>query len=377
MNKKIIPLFFAGLCVLALCMCAGCVANGTEASYENITIIDDLGREVIIPADVKTIALSGSGSARYVVYLQAEDMIVGVDTTDNSTNSNTEARPYMLAHPEIATLSLLGANKATISAELALGLAPDVILYSTEGSTGAAVADEATAQTGIPVVCFNQYDPADEFDRFAFNIRLLGTVLGKEQRAEDVVTFFGDMRDDLIQRTPDMAMTEKPVVYVGGVSNRGAHGMTSTKPEFIGFTLLSANQKAAGIGDTESANIAKEKILEWNPDIIFVDLGTLNAAGGGALVELKTDPSYQGMEAVLNGEIYTVMPDTSCKANHETSFANAYFVGTILYPEQFKDIDAKLKADEIYTFLVGEPVFNQMYKNTGSLAYQKVDLSTI
>jgi len=381
-----IPYIFSFVLILLLCISvffAGCIGMSEEQTESNasITVIDDLGREVVIPADVKTVALTGAGSARYMVYLQAQDMITGVDITDSTTNPTTETRPYMLAYPEITNLSLLAPVRATINAENALNIHPDVILFSTEGAEGAVIADEATAKTGIPVVCFEQYEPADDFDKFSNNLRLLGQVIGKEERAEEVIAFFGNMRDDLIARTPELSMDEKPVVYIGGVSNRGTHGMLSTKPEFVGFTLLSANQKVADVPATNigtaSANIAKEKILEWDPDIIFVDLGTLNAEGGGALVELKNDPSYQSMTAVINGEIYTVMPDTSAKSNHGTSFANAYFVGTILYPEQFSDIDPIAKADEIYTFLIGEPVFAKMNANTGGIAYQKIDLNTI
>ncbi len=372
-NRLIVIL---GLLLFLFSFAAGCVSTEIP-SGKTITVIDDLGREVVIPSEVKTVGASGSGSARYVVYLDALDMLIGVDSTDNSTVPATEGRPYMLAHPEIAKLPLLGASKASIDAELALALSPDVIIYSVEGNASAAAADEAYAKTGIPIVCFNQYDPANQFDRFAKNILLLGTVLGKQERADAVVAYFSAMKTDLISRTPDIPLEEKPVVYLGGVSNRGTHGMVSTKPEFIGFTLLSANHKAADIGDMASANIAKEKILEWNPAIVFVDLGTLRAAGGGALVELKTDPAYQGLTAVTSGSIYTVMPDTSCKTNHGTSFANAYFVGTVLYPGQFADIDAKEKADEIYSFLVGKPVFTKMYANTGSLGYQKIDLAAV
>jgi len=374
--------------VLVLLICvsvffAGCIGQSNEQAESNatITVIDDLGREVVIPADVRTVALTGAGSARYMVYLQSQDMITGVDITDSTTDPNTETRPYMLAYPEITNLTLLAPVRATINAENALNISPDVILFSTEGAEGAVIADEATAKTGIPVVCFEEYEPSDDFDKFSSNMRLLGQVVGKEERAEEVISFFGDMRDDLVARTPDLSMDEKPVVYIGGVSNRGTHGMLSTKPEFVGFTLLSANQKVADVPATNlgtaSANIAKEKILEWDPDIIFVDLGTLNAEGGGALVELKNDPSYQSITAVINGDVYTVMPDTAAKSNHGTSFANAYFVGTILYPEQFSDINPTAKADEIYTFLVGEPVFAKMNANTGGLAYQKIDLNTI
>jgi len=49
-------------------------------------------------------------------------------------------------------------------------------------------------------------------------------------------------------------------------------------------------------------------------------------------------------------------------------FADAYFVGKTLYPDRFADIDPAKKADEIYTFFVGKPVFaehNSEYENLG------------
>lgn len=349
--------------------------NNLEA--QTISVVDDLGRIVFVPKDVQKIGLSGSGSARYMVYLESYDRIVGVDTTDNSTRIGKESRPYMLAHPEIATFELLGAKKAQIDPELALKLKPDVIIFSVESAESSKMADAVTNKTGIPVVCYNQYDPAHNFDRFSSNMRLLGKVVGKESRAEEIIEYFGKMRNDLIQRTPLIPTDQKPVVYVGGSANRGAHGLISTKPEFIGFTLLGANHKVEGIGDMDASKISKEKIVEWSPEILFIDLSTLNAAGGGAFVELKTDPSYQTLRAVQSGEIYAVMPDTSCKTNHGTSFANAYFVGTVLYPDQFKDVDPAEKADEIFTFLVGKPVFNEMYQNTGYMGFQKIDLNKI
>ena len=58
--------------------------------------------------------------------------------------------------------------------------------------------------------------------------------------------------------------------------------------------------------------------------------------------------------------------------NHETTLANAYFIGKLLYPEQFEDIDPVKKADEIYTFVVGEPVFDLLSANVEGLSYQRV-----
>ena len=168
---------------------------------------------------------------------------------------------------------------------------------------------------------------------------------------------------------------------MGGVSYNGAHGLNGSDPTYLPFTILNADNVAAQMGNevkqTGYVLVSKEKILEWDPDMIFIDLGTLTAAGGGALVELKTDPSYKELSAVKNGEIYTINPHTSMNVNHETSLANCYYVGKILYPDQFADIDPVKKADEIYTFVVGKPVFEELNNNVNGIAYKRVDLKTI
>ena len=74
----------------------------------------------------------------------------------------------------------------------------------------------------------------------------------------------------------------------------------------------------------------------------------------------------------MENRIYTLNPDTAMNANHETALANAYYIGKILYPEQFDDIDPVKKADEIYTNVVGKPVFNQLKEHVNDLSYQKV-----
>ncbi|MDD3257181.1 MAG: ABC transporter substrate-binding protein, partial [Methanocorpusculum sp.] len=125
---------------------------------------------------------------------------------------------------------------------------------------------------------------------------------------------------------------------------------------------------------TGYAAVSKEQIIAWDADIIFVDLGTRSAAGGGAIYELQTDPSYQELSAVKAGEVYAVNPHTSMGTNHETSMANAYYIGTILYPEQFADIDPAAKADEIYTFIDGAPVYEQLKANMNNLSYQKLEI---
>ncbi|HJJ41863.1 MAG TPA: ABC transporter substrate-binding protein, partial [Methanocorpusculum sp.] len=196
-------------------------------------------------------------------------------------------------------------------------------------------------------------------------------------RAEAVIKYFKDTREDLESRVAGISDDSKPTVYVGGISFSGTHGITGSDPTYYEFTVLHAKNAAGSISTTTStgyAEVSKEQILAWDPDIIFIDLNTMSAAGGGAIYELKTDPSYQELKAVKTGQVYAVNPHTSMGTNHETSMANAYYIGTILYPKQFADIDPGVIADEIYTFMDGAPVYQQLKTNMDGLSYQKIEL---
>jgi len=54
--------------------------------------------------------------------------------------------------------------------------------------------------------------------------------------------------------------------------------------------------------------------------------------------------------------------------------ANAYFIGKTLYPDRFEDIDPKEKADEIYTFFIGKPVFSEHNSQYRDLGFGKIPL---
>ncbi len=52
--------------------------------------------------------------------------------------------------------------------------------------------------------------------------------------------------------------------------------------------------------------------------------------------------------------------------------ADIYFLGKILYPKEFKDIDPVEKADEIYEFILGVKLYDEMAKKFGG--YIEIDL---
>lgn len=374
--RKHILFFTALLAVFAVLISAGCVTTDSPGDSEGmITVTDAFGREVSIPENPEKIAVVGSGSMRYFVYLGIDlDDVCAVDYQDSKLNIQTvNVRPYALANPEILEIPEVGAAKGVVDNEKLLMSGADILFMGGASSSNAEVANEIQEKTGIPVVMFYTGNYVTDAEKIQATLLMLGEILGKEQRAKDLIAYFDAVEADLKKRVAGLSAEE--TVYVGGVSYNGVHGLDGTDPTYYPFAVLNIKNAAAevtSVSQTGYAQISKEKLLAWDPDFILVDLSTLTAAEGGALVELKNDPSYRELTAVKNSMVYTVNPHTSMNVNHETTLANAYFIGKLLYPEQFEDINPVTKADEIYTFVVGEPVFDLLSANVDNLSYQRV-----
>ena len=120
-----------------------------------ITITDGLGRNVTIPENVEKVVCSGAGCLRYLVYLQAQDYVVGVDSLEKTKNE-IEGRPYVLANPQLKDYPLIGEARGKDDPEKIIEINPQVILKTSMiGQSSAPTATEADtlqSKTDIPVV---------------------------------------------------------------------------------------------------------------------------------------------------------------------------------------------------------------------------------
>lgn len=65
--------------------------------------------------------------------------------------------------------------------------------------------------------------------------------------------------------------------------------------------------------------------------------------------------------------VYTLLAFNWYVTNIDTALADAFAIGKRLYPDRFQDIDLKARADAIYTFLVGKPVYQEMTNDYGQI----------
>jgi iron complex transport system substrate-binding protein len=306
--------------------------------------------------------------------MRCQDRVIAVDDME-SKRQQFEARPYFFAHPEFKKLPIFGEFRGYDNPELILALepAPDLIFktYPEMGFDPSKLQEK----TGIPVFCLEYGDLGSNRQAFYNTLRVIGTIMKKGERAEEIIRYCDGIIADLNRRTENIE--KRKTCYIGGIAYRGPLGIQSTEPGYPPFIFI--NTLNAALDDETMTlahiDVSKEKIVEWDPEIIFIDCATFQSdPQANALYELSTDPAFSALRAVTSGTIYSVLPYNWYTENHGSTFANAYYIGTILYPKQFADIDPEKKTDEIYTFLAGEPVFQQMSESFNNMVFKRLEL---
>ena len=372
-QKNLIPLICT--CTLIFILASGSLA----LSGESRVLLDAMHRKVVIPENVQRILCSGPGALRLITYLQCQDKIIGVDDMEKRKRK-FDARPYALANPQFKDYPIFGEFRGNDNPEIIMGLdpLPQVIFktFHTMGYDG----DELQKKTEIPVVILDYGDLGNQREKFYQALTIIGQVMHKEERANQVISFFNSNIEELEQRTKDIPQKNQKKCFVGGIASKGPHGFQSTNPLYPPFQLanvvnMAATPDVAGRNLSHS-NISKEKLIQWDPEIIFLDLSTLQMGDKtGGLYELKTDPVFQAMSAVEKNNIFGLLPYNWYAQNFGSILANAWFIGKQIYFDRFKDIDSEKKADEIYTFLVGRPVYEKMNNNFQGVAFKRVPLT--
>lgn len=360
--------------MLFIFVCFSC--NHSPSSKQNNLdeTIDVTGKRVKIPTEVEKVICSGSGCLRLLTYLDAHHSIVAVDGIEVK-GSPIDARPYAIANPRFKTYPVFGEFRGYDNPELIAGLKPqpEVIFKMLPG--GGINPDMLSSKTGIPVVSLLYGNLTYKRHQLNQSLRLMGDVMDKKQRAENVIAYI----DSIIQDLKSRSTQASPLTcYMGGLAQSGPHGIQSTDPAFSPFIFLGLNNVAEQGKETEHIsylNVAKEQLIAWDPDVIFIDVSTLRlGADNNALAQLREDPSLRHLKAVRNKRVYGLFPNYSYNQNIEVVLANAYFIGKIVFPEAFSDIKPMEKAEEISDFFNGSPTFAKLNKMFGNTGFTKLSL---
>ena len=375
MNTRRISLLLAG--VLALGLLAGCASSKTgEAApiaAETVpaetpstrTVTDSYGRVVEIPATVRSIIPLGN-APRMVTYLGLAERVVGVPGCEHPSSPFAAYQwvndPLWKDLPDVGNDSL-GAGEWY--AEQLVACAPDLIVTTYTGD----IADDIQNQTGIPTIAVAS--PALFSEEYNDSLRLIAGACGVSERAESLIAFLTGCLEDLERRTKDIPDDSKPRVLAAAATFKGGHSIDGVYANYPVFQVLSANDVAEGISEKSGGLLVdREQILTWDPDMIFFDAGSMELVQA----DYAADPGFfRQLKAVQNGELYQWPNSTWHSSNVEIPLVSSYYVGAMLYPEAFADVDFEAKASEIFDAFLGEPDFLRVLMDY-SLCYGKVTL---
>lgn len=371
--KKVLFALCACILLLSLTACgqtdgpASGEPDGPEMSAVR-TVTDSFGREVTIPAEVKTVVCTGSGALRIVAYLRCTDRLAGVEDCDREYADSTLRDYAYVFHDAFDPLPSIGKGGGTANTayvEELIALQPDVIL---SGYTQEALEDLARS-TGIPCVSVRAKSINFIDESFYTAMSVAAEVLGAQDRCGEVLRYIDACKADLDARTADIPEADKPSVYAGAVTFSGAHGFTGTYSNFGPFLAVYANNVADEMGEEGYFDADPEQVLAWDPERIFLDPGNMSLVRE----EYRTNPGFfDALTAVREGKLYACISFNNYSTNVGYALADAYYAGSVLCPDRFADVDIADKTDDILEFLLGRRYYDDM--KADGLAFGVIEL---
>ncbi|MDG6221427.1 MAG: ABC transporter substrate-binding protein [Candidatus Thermoplasmatota archaeon] len=320
--------------------------NIDAAIREDFVLTDIRGRNVEIPGEIDRIIAIGAASLRMVSYFDSIEKIVAVDMQEISGSAMFGGRyfnssTYRIAFPGLRDLPNIGGS-SPINAEAIIAQNPNIVFSS---ATGIVDLDTMQETLGIPVVAINADLEMDNTD-FYLQIALVGKVLDEEARAQELMDGLEGIMGDLANRTE--GIVNQRSAYAAGMFFYGGGGLYKTSGDYLPFEFTGVKNvmpsNSAGVGK-QPYNTDIETIMENNPEYVFIDSITEN--------DCKDEYSEKkalldGVSAFSNQKVYTTLVYKNYGTNWENQVVNMYYVGSVVYPELYQDLNIEDKAEEIW-----------------------------
>lgn len=344
---------------------AALLAACSPAEANQRQVVDLLDRTVELPEKAESFICIGPGALRLYTYVADPKAIVGIEDMEQEHGG----RPYLIAHQaDFSELPIIGPGGPANApdAERLIHSGADIIF--TAYNHDARAVDALQAQIGIPVIAISYGDTAMYNEEIEASLNLIGQVTGHRQRAKEVNQQLKSWLEELKEKTS--VQTNKPSVYLGAQSHKGSHGIESTMGQSPTLLSIQARNIVDELDITGYVQLDKEVLLQTDPEIIFIDGGGLN----NVQADIKSNPKfYQALSAFQNNKTYLILPTNYYSNNIELTFANAYYMASILYPDSFKDKDPVEKFDQITDFFYQKPLYDEV-KEVYFGGYQQLEL---
>jgi iron complex transport system substrate-binding protein len=245
-----------------------------------LTVTDDLGRAVTLPAPATRIVSLAPSITETLFALGAQDRIAGVTDYCN--------------HPPAATRLPRVGGMINPSIETIVRLRPDLVILSVEGNLREDF--RRLEELGIPLFVTNPRT----LDDIGRSIRQLGALTGRDSAAAAVVA---EMNAEVTRiAAPVRALAERRALLAVSLQPLIAAGSTTYLNDLL--TRAGAVNIAADAGGTYP-QFSREAVVLEDPDVIFV----LSDAVASTDEVLQLIPEWRTLRAVRTGNLKILNAD--------------------------------------------------------------------
>ena len=308
---------------------------------KQLTLLDMADRTVTVPRPVERVVSVSTSSVVLPVQLGAADKLVGIGYYAHKyANAYPSYYPLPDAVPELKDIPIVGTNSDP-NMEMIVSLKPDVFFASGGSDASINIAIGIQEKTGIPVACVKPKPSIESFN-LETAYRAIAKILGKEERAEELISYANEKISELTEVTSEIPDSEKPKVYYvfGGSITRTTSGTLSVAGG------INVAKDLPGFGPT----VSKDQIIAWNPDIILI-IGSL-PPHRVSIEDVLSDPDLRTVNAVKNHNVYykSYSPTAWDPA---MSIAMDYYMAKLFHPDKFGDLDVEKEGNEIFERFYG------------------------
>ena len=290
--------------------------------------VDDLGREVELPANITRIAPSGS-NAQVIVFQIAPEKLVGLATK----LSGDELTIYPSFTHDLPAFGTLYGKKANLNKETLILASPELVIDvgDIKGSVESMAndLDNVSKDVGVPVIFIEA-----NMDNYPEVFRRLGKLLGYEERGEELARYY----EAVVEEIGKYSSEKKPTVYITSSGN-GLEAIIGGKShaqcaEKAGAEVVVTSKTAQSNG-----SISLETLYQLDPEYIF----TYSEEG---YKTITTGSDWASLKAVKDGRVYLVpnMPhgfiDSPVCSNR---IIGLWYLASIFYPQAGIDIVARTR----------------------------------
>ncbi len=311
--------------MLLICMCL----LQAICSASTVSIVDYTGNTVSVEAPVHRVVSLGTGVAEYIYALDGGQCLVGRDS-------------YSHFPPEIQNVPVAGKSSYSPDLETIMKLQPDLVIADSM------ISDEDKKEmedAGIPVIIDSISDPS----RDVGVMENLGKVLGKSDRAKELIDFITEYKDLVEERTANLAPEDRPKVFfewAGTPYYTIANGTSSDT--LIGYAGGINIAKDLGNETHSYITVSPEWVVETDPDVIIQTQSSEEPYTEDQLKgfrdEILSRPELQNVKAIKSGKVYLVSGEVRYGVR---SIISELYMAKWLHPDLFEDLDPEAVQKEM------------------------------